>query len=123
MRAKNGNVEEWVRWIDHKGTMYWCGHDKKSGLKCKIVYEKFCCMEGSWKPVSLMGYEKLASAMGKFLDDIVINIFCNTLCIQFQDLIRKLQVTCQTTATTPSGSRRRVAASKCTATASTPRTT
>jgi hypothetical protein len=66
MRAKNGNVEEWVRWVDSEGNMEWSGLDKKTGLKCMIKYEKYCLIEGTWKPISLMGTEKMAHAFGEF---------------------------------------------------------
>ena len=62
---KTGQVEEWMRWISPCGKAVWCGEDKKTGKKCKIVYEKFTCPVGTWRPVAMYGVECMMKAGGE----------------------------------------------------------
>ena len=51
------------------GDHLWECKDNKSGTECKMMYERFTCMDGVWKPVCIEGAEAFGKAMGK--------IFCN----------------------------------------------
>ena len=44
--------------------------DHKSGIECKILYEKFTCMDSTWKPVYIEGAEEFAKAMGKKVNSL-----------------------------------------------------
>jgi hypothetical protein len=66
MKNKDGRIEEWMKTVDNKGNMTWSGLDKETGTKCKIFYERYCSVAGTWSPVESMGTESLGLSMGKF---------------------------------------------------------
>ena len=69
MRAPDGRVEEWIKYMhaDGKGLTFY-GHDKKSGLKCKFIYERSTTAEGRWKMVGSHNAEAIFQFFGEWLD-------------------------------------------------------
>ena len=65
MKKKDGSVQEWMRCQMANGNMVWHGSCPKTGKEVKIYYEKFTCLDGTWKPVCIEGAEEMAKAMGK----------------------------------------------------------
>merc|ERR1712018_270870 len=64
MKKKDGSVQEWMRCQMANGNMVWHGSCPKTGKEVKIYYEKFTCLDGTWKPVCIEGAEEMAKAMG-----------------------------------------------------------
>jgi len=64
MKHKDGRVEEWMRCQTADGNMVWHGKCIKTGKEVKIYYEKFTCLDGTWRPVSKEGVQRLTQYMG-----------------------------------------------------------
>ena len=64
-KNKDGGTWDMTRIQLANGDHVWECKDNKSGIECKILYEKFTCMDGTWKPVCIEGAEEFAKAMGK----------------------------------------------------------
>jgi len=63
-KNKDGRTWDCMRIQLANGDMVWELKDSKTGVECKIFYEKFTCMDGTWKPVCFEGAEEFAKAMG-----------------------------------------------------------
>jgi len=63
-KNKDGGTWDMTRIQLANGDHMWECKDNKSGIECKILYEKFTCMDGTWKPVCIEGAEEFAKAMG-----------------------------------------------------------
>ena len=64
-KNKDGGTWDIMRTQMANGDHMWDIKDNKKGLECKMFYEKFTCMDGTWKPVCIEGAEEFAKAMGK----------------------------------------------------------
>ena len=71
MKKKDGSVEEWMRCQMADGNMVWHGSCAKTGKEVKIYYEKFTCLDGTWKPVCKEGVQKLSQYLGKQYSSMV----------------------------------------------------
>ena len=70
MMQKDGRVEEWMRCQTADGNMVWHSRCTKTGKEVKIYYEKFTCLDGTWRPVSKEGGQKLTQYLGKSLSHL-----------------------------------------------------
>ena len=68
MKQRDGRVEEWMRCQMADGNMVWHGRCVKSGKEVKIYYEKFTCLDGTWRPVSKEGVQRLSQYLGRYLE-------------------------------------------------------
>merc|ERR1712117_797983 len=55
-----GGTNEMTRTTCANGDHMWEMNDPKKGVGCKLFYEKFTCMDGTWKPVCIEGAEEFA---------------------------------------------------------------
>ena len=65
-KSKDGRTYESLRCQLANGDMIWYNKDNKSGKEMKLYYEKFICLDGTWKPVCIEGAEEFGKAMGKY---------------------------------------------------------
>merc|ERR1711879_55641 len=63
-KRPDGTTYEMTRTTCANGDHMWDMNDPKKGVGCKLFYEKFTCMDGTWKPVCIEGAEEFAKAMG-----------------------------------------------------------
>ena len=64
-KSKDGRTYESLRCQLANGDMIWYNKDNESGKEMRLFYEKFTCLDGTWKPVCIEGAEKFGKAMGK----------------------------------------------------------
>ena len=69
-KNKDGGTWDIMRTQMANGDHMWDIKDNKKGLECKMFYEKFTCMDGTWKPVCIEGAEEFAKAMGKKVNSL-----------------------------------------------------
>merc|ERR1712045_126848 len=63
-KRPDGSTYDMTRNTLANGDHMWEMNDPKKGVSCKLFYEKFTCMDGTWKPVCIEGAEEFAKAMG-----------------------------------------------------------
>jgi len=63
-KNKDGSTWDIMRTQLASGDHLWECKDNKSGTECKMMYERFTCMDGVWKPVCIEGAEAFGKAMG-----------------------------------------------------------
>ena len=61
---ETGAVEEWIKEVDCRGNMTWHGYDPVTGTRCKHLYERYTCLDGSWRPVHAHDMDKFGVAFG-----------------------------------------------------------
>ena len=67
-KRPDGSTYDMTRTTCANGDHMWEMKDPKKGVGCKLFYEKFTCMDGTWKPVCIEGAEEFAKAMGEITE-------------------------------------------------------
>ena len=69
------------------GNMVWHGRCTKTGKEVKIYYEKFTCLDGTWKPVSKEGGQRLTQYLGKSLSHVLILTTTSSATLSYKETI------------------------------------